>query len=45
MLLAEMKFAAAVDPWGANFGDLDNRMVYLDFYLGTGYPAYESLDA
>lgn len=27
---------------GANFGDLDNDG-FLDFYLGTGYPAYHSL--
>ena len=27
---------------GANFGDLDNDG-YLDFYLGTGYPGYQSL--
>ena len=30
------------DPMGANFGDLDLDG-YLDFYLGTGYPGYESL--
>ena len=29
-------------PMGANFGDLDNDG-YADFYLGTGYPAYEGL--
>jgi len=29
-------------PMGSNFGDLDNDG-YLDFYLGTGDPAYESL--
>ena len=29
-------------PMGANFGDIDNDG-YLDFYLGTGYPAYEGL--
>ncbi|HBJ38983.1 MAG TPA: hypothetical protein DDZ51_30400 [Planctomycetaceae bacterium] len=39
---AEMGLTAAVDPMGANFGDLDNDG-FLDFYLGTGYPAYESL--
>jgi hypothetical protein len=27
---------------GSNFGDLDNDG-FLDFYLGTGYPAYEEL--
>ena len=27
---------------GSNFGDLDNDG-YLDFYLGTGYPAYRSI--
>ena len=29
-------------PMGANFGDLDNDG-FLDFYLGTGYPAYDCL--
>ncbi len=29
-------------PMGSNFGDLDNDG-YLDFYLGTGYPAYDGL--
>ncbi len=29
-------------PMGANFGDL-NGDGFLDFYLGTGYPNYESL--
>jgi len=29
-------------PMGANFGDLDSDG-YLDFYLGTGYPAYDGL--
>ena len=29
-------------PMGANFGDLDNDG-WLDFYLGTGYPAYDGL--
>jgi hypothetical protein len=29
-------------PMGSNFGDLDNDG-YLDFYLGTGDPGYESL--
>jgi hypothetical protein len=38
----EVGLTAAVDPMGANFGDLDNDG-FLDFYLGTGYPAYESL--
>ena len=29
---------------GANFGDLDNDG-FLDFYLGTGYPDYDGVDA
>ena len=29
-------------PMGCNFGDLDNDG-FLDFYLGTGYPAYDAL--
>jgi hypothetical protein len=29
-------------PMGANFGDIDN-VGFLDFYLGTGSPAYASL--
>ena len=29
-------------PMGSNFGDLDNDG-YLDFYLGTGYPTYDTV--
>jgi hypothetical protein len=29
-------------PMGSNFGDLDDDG-FLDFYLGTGYPAYDGL--
>ena len=29
-------------PMGSNFGDLDNDG-FLDFYLGTGFPPYQSL--
>jgi len=29
-------------PMGSNYGDLDNDG-FLDFYLGTGYPAYDGL--
>ncbi len=38
----ELGVTTISDPMGANFGDLDLDG-YLDFYLGTGYPAYESL--
>jgi len=34
--------ARPIPVMGSNFGDLDNDG-YLDFYLGTGYPAYEAL--
>ena len=34
--------ARITQPMGSNFGDLDNDG-FLDFYLGTGYPAYEGL--
>ena len=31
-----------ISPMGSNFGDIDNDG-YLDFYLGTGEPSFESL--
>ena len=34
--------ARITQPMGSNFGDIDNDG-FLDFYLGTGYPAYEGL--
>ena len=34
--------AASTLPMGANFGDVDGDG-WLDFYLGTGYPAYHAL--
>ncbi|MCH2115663.1 MAG: CRTAC1 family protein [Pirellulales bacterium] len=39
---AEQGLELPMLPMGSNFGDLDNDG-YLDFYLGTGDPAYESL--
>lgn len=38
----EQNLHRITQPMGSNFGDLDNDG-FLDFYLGTGYPAYESL--
>ncbi len=37
-----MGLTEPVLPMGANFGDLDNDG-WLDFYLGTGTPSFESL--
>ncbi|WP_419189118.1 CRTAC1 family protein [Stieleria marina] len=34
--------AVTTQPMGCNFGDLDNDG-FLDFYLGTGYPAVEGI--
>jgi hypothetical protein len=39
---AEQNLTRLTQVMGANFGDLDNDG-YPDFYLGTGYPAYEAL--
>ena len=39
---AETGTARITQPMGSNFGDIDNDG-FLDFYLGTGYPAYEGL--
>jgi len=39
---AEYDLVRPSAPMGANFGDLDNDG-YLDFYLGTGYPAIHNL--
>ena len=39
---ADRGLTRITQPMGSNFGDLDNDG-YLDFYLGTGYPAYEGL--
>ncbi|MCA8956793.1 MAG: CRTAC1 family protein, partial [Planctomycetes bacterium] len=41
-IAAEVGLAIPMLPMGANFGDLDNDG-FLDFYLGTGDPEYESL--
>ena len=38
----EQNLAGPTSPMGANFGDLDNDG-YPDFYLGTGYPAFDAL--
>ncbi len=39
---AAQKLTRVAQTMGANFGDLDNDG-FPDFYLGTGYPAYEAL--
>jgi len=39
---AAVGLAEASMTMGANYGDLDNDG-FLDFYLGTGYPAYDGL--
>jgi hypothetical protein len=39
---AAQKLTRVAQTMGANFGDIDNDG-FPDFYLGTGYPAYEAL--
>ncbi len=39
---ASQNLTRAAQTMGANFGDIDNDG-FPDFYLGTGYPAYEAL--
>jgi tetratricopeptide (TPR) repeat protein len=39
---ASQNLTRVAHTMGSNFGDLDNDG-YPDFYLGTGYPAYEAL--
>jgi hypothetical protein len=39
---ASQNLTRVAQTMGANFGDLDNDG-FPDFYLGTGYPAYEAL--
>ncbi|MEE9179673.1 MAG: CRTAC1 family protein, partial [Vicinamibacteria bacterium] len=38
----EQNLHRVTQPMASNFGDLDNDG-FLDFYLGTGYPAFEAL--
>ena len=38
----EMGLTRITQPMGSNFGDVDHDG-YPDYYLGTGYPAYEGL--
>ena len=39
---AEKNLRRVTQPMGCNFGDLNNDG-FLDFYLGTGFPEYESV--